>query len=132
MAQTIAATQSHTTATDGMLHYNLAVHAGHKRKQQSHKAQTAEKEKTGKICNHPQNYTASGLDAVKQIPLQTEAKLHNVVSAPLNAEIIKRLRIHYSSCIHSHKPLGAASDAANTFYAAKFPTSILDHFAKKK
>ena len=113
-----------------MDHYNLSQVSCQKRKASSAKAIEREEKKEG-ICKHPQAFTIHGLPDCKQKDLQKEAKLHGVVSTPPNSEIVKRLTAHYENCQHSHKPLGAGSDAATTYYNAK-PVAITEHFKKLK
>ena len=130
MAKTMESTKSHITPAHGMDHYNLSQVSGQKRKASAAKAIESEEKKEG-ICKHPQAFTIHGLPDCKQKDLQKEAKLHGVVSTPPNSEIVKRLTAHYENCQHSHKPLGAGSDAATTYYNAK-PVAITEHFKKLK
>ena len=46
-----------------------------------------------------------------------------------NEDIRKRLAAHYGNLEHTHKPLGAAPDAANTYYNAS--GFIQAHFKNK-
>ena len=61
-------------------------------------------------------YTLTSLDDIKQVDLREELAAHGEVAYGEKKLLKARLKAHYESCTHSHKPGGAASDGASTFY----------------
>ena len=45
---------------------------------------------------------------------------HGLVQGGNNTELKARLKAHYDTCAHPHKPGGAASDKAATYYDTGF------------
>ena len=102
-----------------MEHYNLAQAKALKRKQASDRASTREekKGKTGDSCRAVQRFTEDSLKSAQQKELQDECSAHGLSITPPNKDLRARLRAHYNALQHSHKPAGASSDQATTYYS---------------
>ena len=102
-----------------MEHYNLAQAKALKRKQASDRASTREekKGKTGDSCKAVQRFTEDSLRDAQQKELQDECSAHGLSITPPNKDLRARLRAHYNALQHSHKPAGASSDQATTYYS---------------
>ena len=102
-----------------MEHYNLAQAKALKRKQASDRASTREekKGKTGDSCRAVQRFTEDSLRDAQQKELQDECSAHGLSITPPNKDLRARLRAHYNALQHSHKPAGASSDQATTYYS---------------
>ena len=102
-----------------MAHYNLAQAKSLKRKQASDRACDREekKGKTGQSCLAVQTFTTDSLRTAQQKELQDECAAHGLSITPPNKDLCARLRAHYKAVQHSHKPEGASSDQATTYYS---------------
>ena len=79
-----------------------------------------------KACKAVQMYTLTSLDDIKQVDLREELAAHGEVTYGEKKLLKARLNAHYKSCIHLHKPGGAASDGAATFYNTAYPEKTKD------
>ena len=85
----------------------------------SDRASTREekKGKTGDSCRAVQRFTEDSLRDAQQKELQDECSAHGLSITPPNKDLRARLRAHYNALQHSHKPAGASSDQATTYYS---------------
>lgn len=129
--------QTSLAAADGMLHMNLKRGAALKRKEAGGKVADREKKKTmqGDVCKAEQSHSVDSLEQVGQLELRAECGRHGLPQYGTNGEMKARLKEHYNAVKHAHKPGGASSDSASTFYDTTFPmekkVSLLDHWPKK-
>jgi hypothetical protein len=102
-----------------MSHYNLAQAKALKRKQASDRscAREEKKGKTADSCRAVQRFTEDSLRDAQQKELQDECAAHGLSITPPNKDLCARLRAHYKALQHSHKPAGASSDQATTYYS---------------
>ena len=114
------AAQTSLIAADGMLHMNLARGKERKRKEDGQRLVAREEKKEGQVCKVVQNHSMESIDTTHQLELRAECERHGLVKAGSNPELKARLKAHYESCQHSHKPGGAASDKAGTYYDSAF------------
>ena len=139
MQLSIASSQTTLVATDGMQHMNLARGRDLKRKEDASRAVSGEERKEGKVCKVVQSHTLESLERVVQSELRAECARHDVAQNGSNPQLRERLGMHYRTCQHSHKPGGAASDKAHTYYdsgiSQKMQQCLIDswaHAAPKK
>ncbi len=106
---------------DGMMHMDIATATKAKRRRTADQLVQAEEEKGkgNKVCTVVQKYSVDSLQTVGQKKLQQECKMHDIRIYGTVADLRKRLRAHFNSVAHSHKPGGAAPDDATTYYNSR-------------